>query len=169
MSYSLNKLPGDPTQFPEPPRFAVWVQEKQYTWDVVPVLDANGNQEMTQWGTPKVDHLRKPKKIPGPVTGQIRHMASLAKAKERVRRYTTWDQRREEDKRSLKFCASWMIAEWIDGKYEVIHEGREGTLLRRNSLFDKPLPKGSGQAPTLKELEAEATRSIVESLRNIAS
>lgn len=163
MSYSMSKVPDDVAYFPEPPLYAVWVEEKKWLWRNK--LDANGDETMNRWGHPEQERYSEPSTNK---TGQIRHMSTLVKARTRVRRYTAWSSR-NAPKNDIKFDCSWTIAKWIDGKYEVIYQGTEGTYMMANSLFDKPLPKGSGQSPTLKEETEAALASVHESLRNVAS
>lgn len=71
MSYSLDQLPNDPDEIPEPPLYAVWVE--QVEWD---------------WKTSQ--RVRKTRR------GQVRNVPTLSKAKRRITTYATPYNNREK-------------------------------------------------------------------------
>lgn len=142
MSYSLSKMINDPTEFPPPPQWLVWVASYQY----------NRAQQ-------RHDVARE---------GQVRHVPDLNKAKRRVSDYTSYDADNGRHQREI-FGADWAIYEWDQRKktYVLRYEGATGELRSTNDLFAKPLPGGEKHTPRRAlDLEIEeAIASITETIQ----
>jgi len=137
VSYSLEKLPNKPYEFPPPPPYAVWVEE--LTWDY-----ANQNRTRIQKGG----------------QGQIRHVPDLAKAKKRVRSYAAWSRTGP----ATEFDADWTIYLWDQEKneYVVQFEGFAGDTIAMNPLFAAPIKKvEAGPRPGLEDEVEAAIQSIL--------
>lgn len=143
MSYSLDKHPNAPYEFPPPPAFLVWVQA--YAWD---------SQTRTRT---KLNE------------GQVRHMSDLSKAKTRVRNYCKphryYDPMGDMD----KFHSDWAIYHWNTekGEYELQYDGKTGERVSSNPLFATRFTKSEKHKPRPgleNEVEA-ALASIASAVR----
>jgi hypothetical protein len=140
MSYSLDKHPNAPYEFPPPPPFLVWTQSYKYDYTTRTHTKLN--------------------------EGQVRHIADLSKAKTRVRQYCKphryWNPLGNED----EFHTDWAVYHWNaeKGEYELQYEGRTGEKIATNPLFATRLTKGEKHKPR-PGLEAE----VEQALASIAS
>lgn len=122
MSYSLEKHPNAPYEFPPPPPFLVWVQG--YVWD---------------------HRTRTRKQV---AEGQVRHVADLTKAKKRVSSYAKpW--RHEPGTDTTKFAADWAIYLWNkdQGEYVLQYDGKAGESIELNALFAARITKAQKHTP----------------------
>jgi len=140
MVYSYDTHPNAPYEFPPPPPFLVWVQSK--VWD---------------------SKSRTYKTIP---EGQVRHMADLSKAKERVRKYTKPHRYYNPLDDKDAFHSNWALYLWNadKGEYDLQYEGKAGEKLANNPLFRERITKAKKHQPR-PGLEDE----VVKALASIAS
>lgn len=134
MSYSTKTLPNKPYEFPAPPLYAVWVEERG--WD---------------YSTGSAPRGR------GQVVGQIRHCPDLKKARKRVLDYCLYNG-------GSQFNRDWSIYKWDGIEYVLQYEGRDGGRKSTNTLFqvavkDLPTVEIEERPGFEDELEA-ALRSI---------
>lgn len=143
MAYSLKKLPNKAYEIPAPPMFAVWVEE--FVWDYTTRT-----------------------RIKGDGTGQVRHLPTLSKAKQRVSRYATARDWAANSYEMLdKFDLDWTIFMWNTetNEYDVLYDGRAGETKSLNPLFKIKLKKDADPEPRagFEDEVEEALQSILAS------
>lgn len=143
MSYSLEKMPNDPSLF-SPPRYTLWVESaERYIYN-------------SQTGT--YDVIRST-----PPLGQIRHYDDLKKAKQRAGVMSTAYNNRG------KFLVDWALYEWTGTEYKLIFDGIAGEDKANSELFKTRLTrKALGDVKPKKGIDYEVEAAL-QSIAKAAS
>jgi hypothetical protein len=128
MSYSQKRLPNDESEFPTPPLWLVWYSDRNYPPAGQPFASTQG---------------------------QVRHLATLARAKKQVSPY-----------RGGGFPFDWAIYHWESDRYVKKYEGLIGEPSKGHPLFKKGAVTDGLQGQPRDALEEEVEEALA-SIRTV--
>lgn len=140
MGYTNRAIPDDPSMFPPPQQFLVWIQEIDYKnspygrgWIYVPKDSGEG---------------------------KVRHHYDLHSARKAVQGIGSKGTYRDESQKGV-YYTNWRIYEWVEGEWVLRYSGDAGTKRDDNPLSKLRLKPGEKVNPIDKAIEEKAIESLL--------